>query len=87
MGIWEKQFLFSRARLLRGFRHNEGGGGEAEKYLRLPSAPGMSGGADKKIPFHSHNGAVLHLSCPSTSVNMQQLNTGPSSLGKVFFFM
>lgn len=49
--IWNgnlgKQFLFSRTSpaLLRGFRHNDGGGGEAEKYLRLPSAPGMSGGA------------------------------------------
>lgn len=35
---------------------------------------------DRKIPFNSHNGAILHLSCPNESPNLQQLNTMASSL-------
>lgn len=31
-----------------GFEHNDGGSGEVEKYLRLLSAQGMSGGASRE---------------------------------------
>lgn len=30
----------------------------------------------KKIPFESHNRAILHLSCPNMFINTQQLNAG-----------
>ncbi len=48
-GIWEKSLCFHAPVCSPlGFGYNEGGGGEAEKYLRLLSAQGMSGGASRQ---------------------------------------